>query len=227
MSSHCKITISMSDETVTELLQNGFSLYGLHAVKAAGNARPVVWYQTKDFALTTGIAWTEGYQAYTSRSQIIPNGRIIAMAAYDIHPGLVLTVDSPMGTGEVTSGGSPGAISIFNQTISELTCGLAVAQPCGSGFAPVCALPLFGYGMVLISSVPRVFLVFESMRIDPGTVVGQAYGQGILIDLSDAPARSVSYDINRGWSWENEASWARTVPPNTALGPLLVTSLGE
>jgi len=53
-------------------------------------------------------------------------------------------------------------------------------------------------------------------------VLEQAYGPGILIDLTGVSSRSVNYDADNGWTWQDQATWAISYPPNQNLVPLLI-----
>lgn len=234
MATQYQVNITMTGETVTQLLNNNFYLYGFKVVQSSSGGSPVVWFNTMDFALTTAVSWTESYQAFTSRSQIIPHGQIVAEASYPADLGQVLTVSNAMGIGEVTQGNSTGGISIkqgisiLNQTSTPFTCGISQQQPNGT-YNPICAFNLFGHNLDVIVPIEQVYLMFSSLPIHTGTVVEQSYGPGILINLSGSSTQSVSYDINGGWTWPDEASWAAMYPPNQNLVPLLiqpVASLG-
>ena len=225
MATQYQVNIAMTGETVAALNANGFSLYGFRAVQSLSGGSPVVWFQTTDFALNTSITWSENYQAYTSQSEIIPNAAITADPAYPIAPGQTLTISNPSGIGEVSGSEGPGAmqqgITILNQTVYPFTCGILQQQPSGT-FGPTCAFPLFADNLEMIVPMEQVFLMFSSLPLDTGTVIEQAYGPGILINLTGANTQSVSYDINQGWSWAGQASWAQSFPPNLTLVPLLV-----
>jgi hypothetical protein len=225
MGAHYEVHISMPGDTVTSLTDNNFSLYGFQVVQSSASASPVAWFHTRDFALTTTIAWEVSYQAYTSRSEIRPNVKIVADASYLAEPGQVLTVSNTMGIGEVTQGNSTqtlaNGISILNTTHTQFTCGIQQQQP-GGGYGPICAFNLFGNNMDVIIPIEQVYLMFSSMPINTGTVMEQAYGPGLLVNLTDSPTQSVSYDINTGWSWADSASWAQSYAPNQSLVPLLI-----
>jgi hypothetical protein len=221
------VSIDMEQATVDALTTNKYNLYGFKAVKAAGSGQPTVWFKTTDFSLGTDVSWEELYQAYTSKSQIIPNGQIKASANYDIDLDQTLNVQSSTGTGSVdTSTGVDGAISINNQTTTQFTCGISQQQADGT-FTPLCAFPLFGNNMDVMGPIEKVFLMFSTTPANTGTVVFQAYSQGILIDLTGVGDRTVSFDINQGWSWEGSAPWAKVYPPNANLAPLLIVGSGS
>ncbi|HEV7885180.1 MAG TPA: hypothetical protein VGO81_16525 [Solirubrobacteraceae bacterium] len=217
------VDISMDENTLDALSDGNFVLYGFKAVKTSGVGAPLVWFQTMQFALDTHVAWTEQYQAYTSLSQIIPNGKIVATNSYDIDLDQTLNVTSPKGSGSIdTLHGTPLAISIYNETDTQFTCGISQSNPEG-GVTPMCAFPLYGGNLDVIAPIEQILLMFSSMPVNTGTVIEQAYSRGIIIDLTGDNARTVSYDINEGWSWDS-APWASQVKANQDLVPLLIQS---
>lgn len=217
------IAITMEQETVEKLSAGAFNLYAFKAVKGAGGGVPTVWFKTMKFSLTTNVGWHVAYQAYTSTSEIVPNGQIDASASYGIDLKQTLNVTGPTGTGSVdTSTGREGAIAIFNQTTTEFTCGISQKTETGE-FGPMCAFPLFGKNLDVIAPIQKVFLMFSSTPVDTGTVVFQAYSEGLMIDLTGVTDRQVKYDINQGWSW-GSATWGKTYPANANLVPLLIES---
>jgi hypothetical protein len=220
------VTVAMEQVTVDKLFDSGFYLYGFKAVKAAGSGAPLVWFKSQDFSMMTTVQWEVLYQAYTSKTQIIPNGNINAAANYGIDLNQTLNVTSGAGTGAVdTTTGVDGAISILNKTTTQLRCGISQQQASGE-YTPMCAFELFGNNLDVIAPIEKLFLMFSTTPVNTGTVVMQAYSQGILIDLTGAPSneRMVSYDLNQGWQWEGGANWARTYPATANLVPILIQS---
>lgn len=215
------VLITMNTATVQALLSGNYYLYGFKAVQATqGGGAPLVWFQTQGYSANTNVAWTEQYQAYTSTSQIIPNGQITASFSTDIDLGQTLQVQAG-GIGEVVSGGPSTAISILNQTSTQFTCGISQTQNGVS--SPLCAFPLYGNQMDVIAPIEKVLLMFSTLPVNTGTVIYQAYSSGILVDLTSSNQRTVSFDINAGWSWGGY-SWGQQVPPNSNLVPLLIES---
>jgi hypothetical protein len=215
------VEISMDDETVRALAGGNFVLYGFKAVKTSAAGAPLVWFQTRQFGRRTEIAWTERYRAYTSPSQIIPGGRILAANSYDVELDETLHVTSSRGSGNVdTRRSTPQAISISNETTTQFTCGISQSNPEG-GVTPMCALGLYGGMRDVIAPVEQILLMFSSMSVSTGTVITHAPSLGIVIDLTGENARSVSYDVNAGWSWGG-APWARQVAARDELVPLLI-----
>ncbi len=222
MSTPYEIAITMAQDTVNKLNENHFRLYGFKAVKASGGTgAPLVWFRTSRYGLRTELAWAEDYQAYTTTGQIIPKGRIVATNAYDIDLDQTLAVTGTDGTGAVdTEHGTEAAIGILNQTSTQFTTGISQTQPDGT-VTPMCAFNLFGHNLDLIVPIEKVLLMFSSEPVDTGTVIEQAYSEGLIIDLTAVNSRKVEYDINEGWKWGG-ATWGKRVKPQANLVPLLI-----
>ncbi len=215
------VSILMSNQTVATLLQSGFTLYTLKAVQTkTGGSAPLIWYSTQNYSSSTDVIWMDEYTAYTSTSQIVPNGTIVQLFSAPIALGQTLQVQQG-GSGTVSGDGTPGAILIVNQTSSLFTTG--IGQATQNGPAPVCVLPLYGNMLDVATPVNQVLLMFSTLPVNPGAVIVQAFAPGLLVDLTGVSSRSVMYDINTGWS-ANGASWARQIPTNSSLVPLLIQS---
>lgn len=215
------ISISMNQETVNDLSANNFVMYGFKAVRTTAAGAPLVWFGTTSYGIDTDLNWEQRYQAYTSKSQIVPGGTVRATNAYDIDLDQTLVVVDKSGIGDVDTGaGTPRAISVLNQTDTQFTCGISEMQPTGA-VTPLCAFPLFGNNLDVMAPVARVLLMFTTVAVNTGTVVYQAYSPGVLIDLTDVNSRAIAYDINTGWSWGG-GPWARQIAPSEDLRPLLV-----
>lgn len=214
------ITIEMSQDTVSALSNGNYSLYGFKAVQSSvGGGAPLVWFQSNSFGLSTDVDWQIQYEAYTSRSEIIPGGQIKGLSSYEIDLGQQLTITTPQGSGSVGSGDTPLGIEIYNETTTQVTCG--ISEVVGGTAEPLCAFPLYGTGLDAIVPIQKVMLTFATKQVNTGTVIEKAYSQSILVDLTSANQRKVNFDINEGWSWGG-FSWAQTVAANSKVGPLLI-----
>lgn len=58
------------------------------------------------------------------------------------------------------------------------------------------------------------------MSLPPGTSIAVAPSQGMLIDQTNSPECTVTFDINAGWS-SNGAPYAKVIPARSNLVPLL------
>lgn len=215
------VTISMDQNTVSALSNGNYSLFGFKGVQtSAGGGVPLVWFKSADFGLSTDVTWEVQYEAYTSRSEIIPNGQIKGLSSYAIDLGQMLEVETPQGTGNVVDG-TEGMISIENLTTTQVTCG--ISEVVDGSAKPLCAFPLYGNGLDAIVPIQKVMFTFSTNTVNTGTVIEKAYSQSILIDLTAKTQREVSFDINEGWSWGG-FSWAQAIRPSTNVVPLLIES---
>ncbi len=218
-----QITVAMSDDTVDALYRKGLTLYGFKAVQTTARAAPLIWFKSATFMDTLMLSWTERYQVYTSNSVVIPGRPVAIGSSYPIALGDALTITRPNGTGVIASSiGTPDAITIDNEASIEFTCGISQAQPYGS-VMPVCAFPLFSGAAQAVAPIEQILLLFSTTRLNVGTVMEQSNGAGLMIDLTASNNRTVCFDIDTGWSW-GRGIWARPVPPNSNLVPLLVQS---
>ncbi|RDJ01464.1 hypothetical protein [Rhizobium grahamii] len=215
------VTISMGQNTVAALSSGNYSLFGFKGVQtSAGGGVPLVWFKSDDFGLDTEVSWEVQYEAYTSRSAIIPNGQIKGLSSYAIDLGQTLEVETPQGTGSVVNG-TEGVISIENLTTTQVTCG--ISEVVDGTAQPLCAFPLYGNGLDAIVPIQKILLTFSTNTVNTGTVIEKAYSQSILIDLTAKTHREVAFDINLGWSWGG-FSWAQAIRPSTNVVPLLIES---
>lgn len=213
------VNIIMPQDTVAALSSGNYSLFGFKAVQTnAGGGAPLVWFKSDNFGLSTDVSWEIQYEAYTSRSEIIPNGRITGLSSYSADLGQRLEVDTPQGTGHVVNG-TPGNISIENMTTAPMTCG--ISEVVEGNPEPLCAFPLYGNGLDAMVPIQKVMLTFSTKQVNTGTVIEKAYSQSILIDLTSATHREVAFDINEGWSWGGY-NWAKSIRPSTNVVPILI-----
>lgn len=215
------VTIAMDEETVTGLGSGGFSLYGFKAVTSSRtDGKPVVWFASTDFSQSTVVSWQVSYSAYTSSSTVKDAEEIVASFTTSIELGQTLLVNLPGGEGSVEDSGQAHAVTITNTTGDPYTCGVAAPVQPGAPATPLCAFPLYGEDTDVFLPIEKVVLMFASNPVDTGVVVEQAFGQTIVIDLTEAASRDVTYDINKGWTWDGGA-WAQTLNDGVSLLPYL------
>jgi hypothetical protein len=210
-----QVTITVSDETLAALTSGGFSLCALKATATtAGGGQPLFWLVSKQFATSMDVQWTSECAVATISYQ----QSIMIVTSAEIDYGQVLSL--PDGT--ISGGGLPDALSMLNSSSSQYTSGLCSAS--GGVYSPAAAIPLYGYMMNAFAPIEKALLMFTTYPAQQGEPILRAYAQGLFVDLTSATSRSVSFDINNGWTWEDGggAAWAQTVPPNALLTPLLI-----
>ncbi len=216
-----QVIIKISAADVNDLKDYGFRLYGFRAVQAQTKASPLVWFRTATFSTSTTVKWKRTFYAYTSTSELIPNGHVEASFEADITFNQTLVVNKPGNTGDVVHEGTPNAIRISNKLEAAFVGG--IAERVGEGeYRPLCASKVFGGHIQAIAPIEKVLFMFIQDQIETGTVITRAISPGVLIDLTAASQRQVTYDLNKGWSWQNNESWARRIEANADLAPLLI-----
>ncbi len=221
MAAQYQVDISMSRETVITLQEQGNSLYGFKAVKSPrqGGA-PLVWFRTTEYPTMTQVNWQDSYQAYDSKSEIVPNAQIVVAASVNIELGQTALVnDSGAMTVEPT--GVPGAISIENQGTHTWICGISQAH--AGAYPPMCAFPLLGPTEDVIAPVKKVLFMFAAIPVEAATVTAKAFSDGLLIDLTESQTRAVTFDIVNRWACGGQP-WCQKIPPNEDLVTLLIES---
>jgi hypothetical protein len=220
-----QVHITMNGPTVASLTAGNFNLYAFKAIKTPGaGGQPTVWFQTKNIALNTNVKWQEQYSAYTSVTEIRNGATIEASNSYPIDLGQKLVVNNPAGIGFVAAG-TEGHIVINNQQAKTFTCGISQSSDVDSKdpvFTPLCAFPLYGQQADSFTPVQKVLLLFSTDKVDTGTVIEQAFSESLLVDVTGETLRQVSYDINDGWTWNQDASWAKKYPVEQSLSSLLI-----
>lgn len=227
------INIKMNADTIQKLLASQYTLYGYKAVQSTDKAgRPLVWFGTQSYSTITVVSCSDSYQVYTSSSSIVSDEQITVGFSTDILCGQTLQVLDG-GGGRVINMGNPDNVSISNQASTEFTCGLMQEQVINgnpSAFVPYCAFPLNGLNLQEIRPTNKILLIFATAKINSGTVVVDsadstippgANGPGIIIDFSAMSSCTVTYDVNLGWNWDNNA-WAQQIPANANLTPWLI-----
>jgi len=208
-----QVTIELSASTVQQLQAGNFSLCALKAIATtAGGGQPTLWLVTQNYSKTTMIEWQPAYQAYVSQS----TGVVLIATTTPIDYGQIMSIAE----GKVTGGGVADGMSILNNTTAQYTSGLAAA-PGGGNPTPMAAFPLFGNMMNAFAPVEEILLMFTNYPATAGAGLTRAYAEALLIDMEGATPRTVSFDINSGWSWGGGA-WAQTIQPNALLAPVLI-----
>ena len=201
------ISIKMDEATVNGLGRGNFSLYAFKAVTSAvGGGRPTVWASTAMYSTNTTVDWTENYYAYASTKEVRNGVTFGASDTKQIDLGQTLSV-AANAIGSVDPNiGIDGTICVANTTSSPFSCGLAQPSPLASGPSPVCAFPLFGHNTDVITPLQKVALMFASQPLTTGSVVEQAFGQCLLVDLTGTTYMNLSYELNSGWKWPGNAA---------------------
>jgi hypothetical protein len=213
--SRCTIDIRLGAATAEGLRRGGFRLYAYKAVMCdQGGGSPTVWASVSRFGRTVGLNWREDYRVFATERPITAESCFLQEATRPVELGEVLTA-GPGGRLEDTAdtdllgeGGEPGRVVLRNATRRPLTCGLAQPSPTGRGPVPVCALPLHGRNVDVITPLQEVALTFSTTPARVGSVPGRVRGPVVLVDLTRGRLAELRYDLDGGWSWDGDAaSW--------------------
>lgn len=224
MATPYSITITMSQSTVDNLENGGFSLYGFKAVGSSlKGGQPLVWFASTAFGLSMVIDWTEQYEIYTSQTQIAPGVTITGTNTYAANLGQCLNVTNSSGTGTIGNGTAPMALEAINETTTQMTCG--IGQAVNGEVSILCAFPLYGNGLDIMQPIEKVALMLATGAVNTGSVIEQAFAPGIILDLTTNANATITFDINQGWSGSNVPT--TPVTANASLAPLLIESNSE
>lgn len=219
------IEITMTDDTLTLLSQNGFNLFGFKGVDGPNSpaARPLVWFKTPDYSADTTLSWTEKYGGYTSTTTKVAAGTVIdAKNGKPMILGQQLNV-ADKGVLTVVNSGTPGQLDILNQVETEFTCGITVVNPANTA-TPICAFPLFGEGLDNFAPIEIIYLMFATNPVNTGTVIEQSFTPGIAVDMTGVTTTApLTFDINNGWTGPG---FSTNHTAGTSLLPLLINPGG-
>jgi hypothetical protein len=212
--------IKMTPNTFDTLKKGEYKLFGFKAVNVSVQGGvPLVWFATDTYLASTKVTWNESYQAYISDQDIPAQGTVIdASATEDIDLTQTMNV-TKNGVTSVTASGKAGAISVVAELGHQWTTG--INQIVNGEPQPLCAVPLYGGNLDTFMPIEKVLFMFATEPYTTGTVIVQAFSQGILVDLTGVTSRDLTYDLNNGWGPTNQV-WAKLVPATSDITPLLI-----
>lgn len=234
------VTITLTPGTRDQLIAIAYALYVMKAVKfgpqgvpfppsnafialptgaGLGGGAPLIWRVVTQLFDNMTVAWAPDLKAYISTDPIVDQQTVTAQASAAVALGQTVDVSATGGL-TVVNGGGTGAVVMDNQGTTEWTSGM-MQGPSGPT-APYCAFPLPGQDTGVMTPLDQVLLMFTLNTLKAGAVIQTAYSAGLLVDAGAAD-RSVTYDINAGWS-AGGAAWATAVPALSNLDPLLIQS---
>ncbi|WP_298519789.1 hypothetical protein [uncultured Kordia sp.] len=223
-----KTTVTLSQDSVRIMKEQGYSLYGFKAVKAsASGGAPTVWFRLQKMNLATNnvISWVESYQGYASTSQILPNLKIDSSNTVNTSLGNKIEIEKGSGNLIDTTVGIEGSVSFINNNSMQYTVGLN--QKVNGERNPLCAFPILGTGSArVITPITKIALIFSTREISTSTVITKAMSQGAFIDLTGKGnnERTLHFDVNDGWSALGNPGWLKTFHAFCDLRSLLITT---
>ncbi|MFF0624735.1 hypothetical protein [Streptomyces sp. NPDC004296] len=234
------VSLSISDKkgekdkksSLDYLAENDFVLYGFKAVGGAKGGRPLVWFADSQYSTTNNISWVTKYSAYASPYQ--PEVKVVdKYNQMSIEQGQTFRILKKQCTGEVI--GDPDSvkpITVKNAVENtEFNAGIAQQrQDLTEEFRPLCVKELAAGSGLHFTPVEKVLLIFHNQPVTEGAVITQAFSNGLLIDVTGASKRVVSWDKGKGWlwgldekgNWTNKPTWATKVTSDEEITPYLL-----
>ncbi|WP_029272012.1 hypothetical protein [Flavobacterium sp. KJJ] len=236
------VIINFSPETVEVLNKGNYSLCCFLSSKTdnASLFTPLCWSVIKGFLQSVLIEWEDNLCAYLSTSDIIENQVIYIPQAvsaqnqaaskkaqtgssYKIDLNERMLIEN---YGKVTIDGNNDLnnVLIQNNSNNPYSTGLCIYNTTDEQYYGNCVFNTYGGNTIKVIPVNKAFLMFSSKDIENNTVILNAENSGILVDLtaSEDNSRTVSYDINNGWSSDKQV-WGKQYPAGTDLKALLLT----
>jgi hypothetical protein len=213
------------DQATADYLSKGFKLVAWKGVNSAHTGQPTVWFSYDSTGKKNTLAWKETFQCYSSKSAIVPNGLITTSNVYPIDFNNTFEITNPVnGTGTVTSGGDPAAMTIDGVQGAEFTVGISQQVGSTNTHNPLVAFDCAGDTSIAIIPIEQVLLTFMTGTVDTGTVYYTAQTSGMLVDVTAYADKTlaVAYNKNNGWSCDDAMS--KTIRKGADLSQLLVTT---
>lgn len=240
------LIINLSQDTVMELNKGSYTLCCFLACQSpnANLGKPLCWGVTKTFLNSVRISWQDSLCGYISTSSITENASIyipqpltmfqpaavtsknavdaVTASTYQIQLHQRMLIQN-YGAISIDQNNSYNTVLIQNNTSTPYSSGIGILDNLDNKYYGICALNLFGNNNIQIAPVNKAFLMFSSKDVQHNTVISVSESAGMLIDFNGSidNTRTVSYDINCGWS-SNQEVWGVTYPGGTDLKNLLI-----
>jgi hypothetical protein len=238
----------MSQDTVKELNKGEYTLCSFLACQSpnASLGYPLCWGVTKMFLNSVLISWQNSLCAYVSTSEIQENAKMYIPQPSSVFQSQIRTSKSSLGSVTASSYGIKlgqqmliedyGSVSIIksdvvdtvlikNDSSNLYSSGIGILDNYDNLYYGICSFNLSGHGNIQIVPVNKVFLMFSSKDVEHNTVISVSENDGILVDFDGSidNIRTVTYDINTGWTSGQEI-WGEVYPSGTNLKKLLISS---
>lgn len=234
-----QITLKLDDATANAFAASGIKLL---AWKCVGNsdraARPLIWSVSRSLFQQNYVSYGPSFAAYRAENTVISDQTVIVANseyAIDINQTLALSAN---GDAKVVNGGTTGAVTVTSADSVSYLCGLSQAQGSSLTMVPYCAAPIYPGFEQTFYPIDKVLLALSSANLMQGEYVASLDGSMtalpiavtmranaiiassmLLVDLTAADCRTVSYGIGSGW---NHDVWAKEYPANTPLSSILI-----
>jgi hypothetical protein len=213
------------DQDTADYLSKGFKLVAWKGVNSANQGQPTVWFSYASTGKSNVLTWQETFECYSSTSEIVPNGVIKTSNVYPIDFNNTFQITNKVnGTGEVTKGGDPAAMTINGVDGAEFTVGISQQVGDTGTYNPLVAFDCAGDTSIEIIPIEQVLLTFMTGTVNTGTVYYTAQTSGMLVDVTRYEGKTlyVQYNKNTGWSCDDALS--KVIKKGADLSALLVTT---
>jgi hypothetical protein len=217
------VTINLDTATLNQLNASAYSLCCLLAAQVGdASALPLLWSINKSFVSHNVVNWPATCTVFTAAApggtEPLAAGDVVTMGwSTPMNLGQLLTVQAT-GNGTVSNVGEQSVFAVLNASTTGQLCGLAAGPP-------LCALPLLGQTGQVFNSLPKIMLLFANGQLPPlGTAIDKWPGgrtAALLVDASQGNNPTVSFNINTGWDY-NQQAWGTSVPFTDELAPYLI-----
>ena len=219
----------------------------LLAWKSIGNSdratKPLIWSVSQSVYQLNYVSYGPSFCAYLATDTVIAERtEIRPNAQYPIATGQTLAIGAN-GDAKIVNGGTAGAVTVKNADTVSLICGLSQVEGSSSSIVPYCAATIYPGFEETFYPVDKVLLAFSSADLVEGEYITALAGSPasqldaasgyrveaitsssmLLVDLTSADSRSVSYSLDKGWSID---LWSKTYPADTLLPSILIQGDG-
>jgi len=187
-----ELEVTIDDDLVEQTKRDNMKLCLVRSMRSKGSdykIYPTIWVALDDYDNKNVFVWSQdGYQVFTSNSQVKEDTSIDIINSYPITFGQSLVIKDESGQGEIEPGMTSfkSNITIENNTSAIMTTGLLHTIKINGEHRPaasICAQTVEPQLSTVIVPTHNVFVVLAP-NASPGTTITQFLGDGILVKTS-------------------------------------------
>lgn len=219
------LTIKIDHQTLKELHDHKYFLYGFRGVSTEAIGKPIVWFAQDNFGESNHIDWISPVQAYgglINKKLSDGTGPSFPLSK-NINFGETLIISDHNGLGYIGYEGDPDHFSITSEcpiippSDQTLSCGLSSFNSISCQFTPFCVFPIEHGQTYQMKCIDLVFLAFATEQFTTSSICSKLASEGVLIDMSSGE-KSISF---KNFHWESSAG-VEIVKPNTDFTSKLI-----
>ncbi|MEZ0244049.1 MAG: hypothetical protein ACAH11_11790 [Sphingomonas sp.] len=200
------------------LIQSNQAVNLFKAVRTNFSGVTLTRWRTISPTLNEPIQWGTQYTVNILFASYDADPREI-LGSFPIEQGQTISLNSY----QVTPDGTPGAITLHNDSTETMYCGFA--EVCNISMNQICTMLIPPGETCVIAPMDRVLITVNADYANEPLLYAMPnlVAAGLLVDQSNGPADSVvQYDMNTGWSGGPETT---PYPAGTELVPLMILPL--